>query len=229
MFRSLVGSGIGARIRIRPVSTLDMSSGAFRDEHQSQAVARTPTPFPCKSIGAEYHLHEPTVSFHIREIGYTAIVFYRLTCSSQAHHHRLQLCRTTSVSRLPAAGTELAVKPKGRAAQARRRHYYTVQISIIIAPLRNRVILFHLFFPTVLVGQGSGRFLPSRGIGSAASVMQEQKPTTKLTTRRLSGRLPCGLARARALPSEPSEWEWESVPLTDSLQSTNIIHVRLFR
>jgi hypothetical protein len=114
LFRSLVGSLIGARIRIRPVSTLDMSSGAFRDEHQSQAVARTPTPFPCKSIGAEYHLHEPTVSFHIREIGYTAIVFYRLTCSSQAHHHRLQLCRTTSVSRLPAAGTELAVKPKGQ-------------------------------------------------------------------------------------------------------------------
>lgn len=85
-----------------------------------------------------------------------------------------------------------------------------MQISIIIAPLRNRVILFHLFFPTVPVGQGSGRFPPSRGIGPPHQRCMSKKPTTRSTTRRLFGRLPCGLARARPLLSEPSEWEVSS-------------------
>jgi hypothetical protein len=126
---------------------------------------------------------------------------------------------------LPAAGTELAVKPKGRAAQARRRHYYTVQISIIIAPLRNRVILFHLFFPTLPVGQGSGRF-PSRGIGPPhriASLMQGASDYHHLidcwSVAMWSSSRPLRALRVGVL-SPPCE--------SSDRQFTRIIHVRLF-
>jgi len=97
-----------------------------------------------------------------REIGYTATVFHLLEPSTSPP----AALQTTNVSRwqlsVPAAGTELAVRPKAkqgccRAAQLRHNDAILTQTS---KHCSDRVIL-SLLLPIVPVGQGSGRFLPA--------------------------------------------------------------------
>jgi hypothetical protein len=118
----------------------------------------------------------------------------------------------------------------GRAAGlAQLRHNDAIIYPDIEAPLWNRVILLIVFFPCVPVGQGSGIF-PSRGIGPAASLMQEQQayvPTYLLRSIVWSVAMWSSSLALLSSPSPPSGSQ--SSPLTDSLQSTDIIHVRLFR
>jgi hypothetical protein len=133
-----------------------MSSGVFRDEHHqlmTSGCTRTPTPFPCKSIGAEFVLHEPTVLLPIREIGYTATVLCLVPSlepgSSSSPPAALQTTKAASVGascRHRTGGK--GKKEAGLSAQLRHSDAITYLPRVSKKhPLRNRVILLLRILP----------------------------------------------------------------------------------
>jgi hypothetical protein len=149
-----------------------MSSGVFRDEHHqlmTSGCTRTPTPFPCKSIGAEFVLHEPTVLLPIREIGYTATVLCLVPSlepgSSSSPPAALQTTKAASVG----ASCRHRTGGKGKkeaGLSAQLRHSDAIIYPEYRKSTRCEIesYFYFAFFPFVPVGQGSGR-CPSRGIG----------------------------------------------------------------